>query len=267
MTEAPQKKNVALIFADLSRSALGTKSRIQESLRGVPVLRRTIERLEQVEALQEIIVFCPAQDESALRELTVGTAAVLIGLQETVPVSKRVPYRKWSLDSWRGGINEATVFDEQSYTGEMVQILRDREVYSVLAVAAEAVLVDPQLCAELIEYHHENEHVMRFTFTQAPPGLVPCVYRLDMLHELVLAQTHIGQLLCYDPENPHADYINMECAYRLDLELCVAADRAFAGRISDIGFPRKALCPVVRLLRARERYNFRGPFARLRHAG
>jgi len=235
MSEAAERKNVAIIYADAGRSALGIRSRVAEVINGKGVLRRTVERLQKAEQLSEIIVFCPEKQIRQIQPLVEGINVVVIGLHEEAPTSRYVHRRKWGLNCWRGGIREATVFDEQSFTAEMVLRLREREVYTAVAVPAEAILVDPQLIDGLIAHHHENGSAMRFTFTQAAPGLAGCAYRLDLLHELVQSNTSIGNLLYYDPESPHMDYIMQECNFRVTKELCVSPWRYLADTARSFG--------------------------------
>jgi len=228
MSDTNDKKNAAILYADLKRSVWGTRSYLTDRLAGRSVLERTISRLEQVNRLDEIIVFCPDEQQEQVRELIGQTAAIVKGLVEPVPVSKCMPGRKWAMNSWRGGIREASQFDEQAFTAEMVQYVREREIYTALSVAGEAVVVDPKLIDSLLEHHHEHGDAMRFTFTQAGPGLCGGAYRLDLLHELVLTRAYIGDLLRYDPATPHADYIVQECNYKVDPELYTTQFRYIA---------------------------------------
>ncbi len=228
MSEAAERKNAAILYADGARSALGLRSRIAEEVHGKTVLRRTVERLQRAEQLSEIIIFCPEAQMDQIQSLVEGMKAEIIGLKEEAPISRDVRRRKWGLNCWRGGIREATVFDEQSFTAEMVLRLRERDIYTAAAVPAESILVDPQLIDGLIAHHHEHGSGMRFTFTQAAPGLAGCAYRLDLLHELVQTNTAIGHLLYYDPESPHMDYIMQECNCRVAKNLCVSPYRYLA---------------------------------------
>ncbi len=228
MSNANNKKNAAILYADLKRNVWGTRSYLTDRLAGRSVLERTISRLEQANRLDEIIVFCPDEQQEQVRELIGQTTAIVKGLTEPVPLSKHIPGRKWAMDSWRGGIREATLFDEQAFTAEMVLYARERKIYTALSVACEAVVIDPKLTDALLEHHHEHGDAMRFTFTQAGPGLCGGAYRMDLLHELVLTGAYIGDLLRYDPATPHADYIVQECNYKVDPELYTTRFRYIA---------------------------------------
>ena len=222
------KKVVAVIYADLECSALGTRGRLAECLAGQPVLTRTVRRLEQADGLDEIVVLCPDSQRLAVQELVAGSEVVVEGLHDAVELSSSLPRRKWALESWRGGLGEAMQFDEHQFTKEMIDVLRGKSVHSVVLVPGEAVLVDPELVAGLVAHHHEAGNVMRFTFTQAAPGLVGCAFRLDLLGELEEAGVHVGNLLAYSPTEPRSDYVNDQCAYRIAQEFCTSPFRFLA---------------------------------------
>ena len=228
MISPAEQKNAAVLYADLQRTAIGTRARIADQLVGQPVLGRTVNQLQAADNLAQIIVFCPQDQQPTLEQLLDGAEAIVHGLQQPVPPNPRVQRRKWALTSWRGGLGEATVFDEQSFTPEMIQVLAERQIISVLAVPSEAVVIDPDLITGLVAHHREFGSEMRFTFSQAAPGLLGCMYRLDLLAELVQARAAIGDLLAYDPNAPQADSVNQNCTYRVAQHLCTSENRYLA---------------------------------------
>lgn len=236
-----EHKDGALLWVDLERGPLGLPSRAGDLLAGEAVLRRTVRRLERAQALQVILVCCPAAQAAPVERLLQGTRADVAALQEAVPISTYVPRRKWALASWRGGIREATVFDEQSVTAEMAQAAAAHGLTTVVQVAAEAVLIDPELIEAMLAQHHEHEQMFRFTFSQAPPGLGPCIYRLDMLGEVASLAAHVGDVLAYDPAGPHSDYIINETNYQLDMELVTAQGRCLADTARSFAALERAL--------------------------
>lgn len=222
------KKTAALVTADLSRSGLGTRSRLADNLAGTAVLKRTMERLGRVKGLDEILVFCPAGQRAKVQAIIGDQEVRLQELPAPLPVSPAVQRRKWALASWRGGLHEATLFDEPAITEEMVALARERDIYTAVVVPAEAVLADPELIDGLIEHHHRHDNLMRFTFTQAAPGLCGWAYRLDLYHELRLAGQHIGDLMNYDPDHTQGDQINQDSNYKVEQEICFSPFRYLA---------------------------------------
>jgi spiro-SPASM protein len=227
MTEV-KKKNVAYVDADLERSGLGGRSRVADVLAGTPVLRRTLSRLKKAQRLDAVLVFCPAGQREAMQRLAGGLADEVIGLNESPSIDAVIRRRKWALSSWRGGLGEATVFDELPITNEIVQNLKVREFYTALPIHAEAVAVDPVLLDGLIEHHRRFDDQMRFTFSHAAPGLVGCAYRLDLLHEAAMTKSHIGDVLAYDPDSPHMDLINETCCFEAPQSLSFSEFRYIA---------------------------------------
>ncbi len=239
------KKTVAIIYADTNCSNIGTESNITKPIGGRNVLGCTVGRLRQCKLIDEIVVFCPAEQQSAIGDLLGAVSSnsnvaggnnnehtvpevILHGLSERIAVNKRVRFRKWGLNSWRGGLGEATYFDEQRFCGEMVAFLANREAHTVYNVPAEAAFVCPELSDEIIKHHKEHTGEMRFTFSQSPPGLAGCVYRLDMLNDITVTGGYIGDVLAYNPDSPHADYIVQECAYKVGPEIYSSAWRYIA---------------------------------------
>ncbi len=209
-----ETKNAAFVYADLEQNVLGLRSRLADELGGVPVLRRTVNRLERAQQLDAVYVFCPQTQQAAVGSLLQNTVAIVVGLTEPVEPSTWLKRRKWSLASWRGGLGEATVFDELPASAEMVRALTQQSVQVAVAVPAGAVYVDPVLMDGLLEQHHEHRDDMRFTFAHTAPGLTGCAFRIDLLGDLVAARTTIGQLLAYNPDAPRGDFINHPCTYR-----------------------------------------------------
>jgi len=219
MAEENGHKIAALVYADIERGALGNRSYLADELAGENILRRTVRRLEGVKQLQEIILFTPKGQREKVKKLLAGTAAIVEGLKESAALSPRVRRRKWALESWRGGMHEAMQADEISITAEMVQTARQREVYTAVVVNAEAVLLAGELMEGMLEHHKEHGDEMRFSFTQSPPGLCGWAFRLDLLHELVQAKAHVGDILAYNPDQLRPDFIVEECNYKIPIEI------------------------------------------------
>lgn len=222
------KKTAALVTADLSSSGLGTRSRLADDLAGTAVLKRTLERLGRAKGLDEILVFCPPGQKESLQTIIEDPQVLVQELSSPLPISPAVQRRKWALATWRGGLHEATLFDEPAITEEMVALARERDIYTAVVVPAEAVLADPELIDGLVEHHHQHDSLMRFTFTQAAPGLCGWAYRLDLYHELRLTGQRIGDLMNYDPDHTQGDQINQDSNYKVEQEICFSPFRYLA---------------------------------------
>jgi len=139
---------VAAIDLDFEVSAIGTKPRLCETLAGVAVLTRTVERVAKVEGVEKVYVICPADQVRRYRALVPGS--VDEGWVEVrAAQTKGSPYaglirvgRKWSLDGWRGGLGGVCVLDEFTRSHELAVLAEETGAEGVLAVpAAECCLI------------------------------------------------------------------------------------------------------------------------------
>ena len=64
---------IAAAWADLRTTFLGTRSRLHECIDGVPILRRTVDRLTRSDRLGAIFILCPPEQAGACRDLLNGT--------------------------------------------------------------------------------------------------------------------------------------------------------------------------------------------------
>ena len=68
---------IAVIQADLETTTLGTRSRLADELAGVPVLRRTVERLSAAKCIAAVYVLCPLAQRDRCERLIEGTGAIV----------------------------------------------------------------------------------------------------------------------------------------------------------------------------------------------
>jgi radical SAM protein with 4Fe4S-binding SPASM domain len=212
--------NGAIIYADLNQGTLGNQSRLATQLGGVAILTRTIKQIQKAKHLDQILVFCPSDQVSDIEALLGDTTATIHGLSTPSPTSNIINKRKWSLNSWRGGISEALVFDESQYNGEIIEIAKAASIYFAISIAPEASFVEPDIIDGVIEQYHDNLDAFKFSFAHTAPGLACCGYRLDLLHTLVDHKVGLGHLLAYDPDTPQQDFINRGCTFNTPIEWC-----------------------------------------------
>ena len=214
MTDRP--KTAIWIYADLETSPIGTRSRLADDLAGKPVLTRTVNQLSKTKEFDAIVVFCVQADKSKVESLVAGCdqRVEVVGVDNQVK-SKYIKLRKWALECWRGGIGEFTQFDEDTVSAEMVNYGIAHKHNVVMVCSAASAVIDPELLDSVCSHYFENQDKMRFTFSQAPPGLCGCMYRLDLLRDIVQSGLSIGNVLTYDPDAPHSDYIVHECTYKV----------------------------------------------------
>lgn len=152
--------------------------------------------------------------------------------------------RLWAADCWRGGLGGLTIFDEIIEPAGMLAALEELGADAALAVAGDWCLVDPDLCAALVERHREDPAANRVAFTQAAPGLAGCVVDRAALADFragrVTAGTYasFGGMLAYVPVVPLADPIARQVcvpvapAVRDALVRCIPDTRWRAGLLA-----------------------------------
>lgn len=204
---------VAAIEVDLTETPLGTYSRCADELEGVPVLRRTTERLLQARQLAGIHVLCPSDQVSRGSRL-VETERVKVWSHDLgVPPWRTLvrSARKWSLDGWRGGIGGTTTFDEYTDPRVLRHLLRHVQADAVLSVPPTAAFVDPDLADRMIAHRRAIGDEARMVLTQAPPGLAGILLDRSLVEELGEKGIPIGWLVSYKPDAPQKDVIFTSC--------------------------------------------------------
>ncbi len=202
-------KVLAAIQADFETTPIGTRSRLADELRGLPILRRTVDRLRQVESVEGVFVLCPSSQRERCAALIAGTGV------EVRPHDAAPPpwgglvrsARKWSLDSWRGGIGGTTVFDEYTDCRLLEGLLRAVPGDAVLVVPPAAVVFDPRLADDMIRHRKTSEDETRLVFTPGPPGIAGILLDAALIGELAAQNLPIGWLFSYQPDSPRKDLI------------------------------------------------------------
>ncbi len=223
-------KCISALEVDLDRSPIGTRSRATDELLGQPVLTRTLKQLARAEKSERIFVICPDAQRSRCESLIPGE------LQDRVTVrAPRVtvdPYRnlirtarKWSLDSWRGGLGGTTSVDEYTRSDELAILAHEEKADCVVSAPSCAPLIDPTMIDALIDHADETSEEARMTFAQAPPGLVPTVFRRELLLEM--GQKHVppGFVMAYKPDAPMMDLTHKSCCFTAPESVRYAAGR------------------------------------------
>ncbi len=226
-------KVIAAIEVDLVTTPLGTRSRCADELGGVPVLRRTVERLMRCRNLAGIHLLCPPEQVNRCSKLVDGLAAVVHPNALGPPPWRSLvqPARKWALDGWRGGIGGTTVFDEYTDPRVLSELLRSLErspspqpspqwgegglkstcsdinPQAVLSVPPAAPFFDPGIADRMIEHRRSIGDEARLVVTQSPPGMAGVLLDRELVLELGERGIPIGWLISYKPDAPQKDVI------------------------------------------------------------
>jgi len=229
-TEIAPVKAVATIQTDLEMTPLGTRSRLADELHGVPILRRTVERVCAAPGLAGVYVLVAERQADRCRALLSGTSAVVQPVNADPPPWANLirASRKWSLDGWRGGVGGSTVFDEYTDCRLIDGLLRHVEADAVLSVPPAAPLFDSELAGRMIEHRLSNRDEARLTFTQAVPGIAGIVLDAALVKELAGASVPIGWAFSYKPDDPRRDLIFQPACMEIPALLRFAVGRLIA---------------------------------------
>lgn len=204
---------IAALQADLDVTPIGAKSRLADELRGVPVLRRTVERIRTAPSIEKIFVLIPSSQRDRCARILEGTGAEIVPHDAgPSPWSALVrSARKWSLDGWRGGIGGATSFDE-FFDGRLLEgLLKQFPADAVLVAPAAAPLIDPSLIEKLIAHRRADQEETHLAFTPVPPGLAGIILDAGLILQLAQSNLPIGWLFGYQPNVPRKDLIFQPC--------------------------------------------------------
>jgi hypothetical protein len=180
--------NIAtLIFADFEETFWGRPSRLLETLRGDKVLAHTLRRAARVASEPPVLVVSP-RDAFAAR-----TAVEHCGVQARVLVDDITARhrremtraaRKWNPAGWRGGLANATWFDEFVEPSAVLRALDALQADAALCLEGHQAAFDVALAKEMIAQMREGDGAIRYVFTAAPPGLAGLVLHRASLQEL-----------------------------------------------------------------------------------
>lgn len=224
---------IATMTADLETTPLGTQSRLANELHGIPVLRRTVERVARAKRVDVIFVICPEAQYDRCCALIAGTGATVCKQVGPSPAwSKLVQAgRKWSLDGWRGGIGGTTHFDEYVCCSLISGLLRAENADAVLAVSPAAPLFDPGFADRMIEHLEHIREDTRIVFAQTPPGISGVVLTAPLVKELADQNIPIGWVLNYKPDTPIKDLIFEQCCFEVPTAVRHASGRLVADTV------------------------------------
>lgn len=215
----------AILVACFARTGLGIDRSAADAELDAPlgpfvsVLSATLDRLLRAAAIRTVNVLTdnPERARAALLPQQVADPRVRIVFDPALWTGRSdalASARRWARTSWRGGLGDLAVWDELVDPDAIARLLADRGATAAILAGADWCALDPALTASLIERHAEQPAQHRLTFSQAAPGLSPCLVSRG-LAEQVSAGTHwresplatLGGMLGWVPMAPVMDLI------------------------------------------------------------
>ena len=248
---------VAIIPVDPDHGSLGTRRRLQDPVAGsLNALELTLARLAPSERVRTVLLL--ATDPDRVRSLLVHTSAFapldirVVPLEHDAMPARRAAIagaRLFSPACWRGGITGLTIYDELLLPRQMARAIAEHapQAEAALLLGPDWCAVDAATCDAIVDRYSEHPAGSRVTFTQAAPGLAPCLLARSIIDEFAASQDRAGHLatigssLGYIPVAPQSDPIAKPC--------CVPVDPAWrdlgARAILDLPLARAALLPAL----------------------
>lgn len=198
-------------------SALGhTTDPTAQLLPGYTALHLTLTRL--LRCRHAGLIFVLAQDTELARRCAgpLATHGRIRFVACDRPPSRYAPatlraMRTFARHSWRGA--PLTVFDELVDLGLLAAVLEEHKLPAAILCASDWSLLDPLMTEVICDRYLEDPVAHRMSFSQAGPGLVPCVLDVNTARHLAKnAPTtgifaSLGGILGYVPVAASADMI------------------------------------------------------------
>jgi len=223
-------KLIAAILADLDVSPIGTRSRLAEPLAGVPVLRRTVQRVRRIEGLDSVHVLVPSKQHVQVQELLRGLAAD-VHPADLPPAPHQAVVtlaRKWALGNWRGGISGACGIDESFHAAALLALGQAVRADGVMMVPAHAALLNVDLSQRMLEHFLQQAEHYRIVLSQSPPGLTPVFLAMPLLADLDRTGFPPGVTMAYNPAAPEPDRVAKPICYQVPTPVVCSSGRWLA---------------------------------------
>lgn len=203
-------KIALLVFADFVHNFWGRPSQLRRPLGDRAVLDHTLRRAGRIQGVDQRIVVVRPRDADAAA--TAARPFAEVGWQIWPHDNGQRPRqpllssaRKWNMPSWRGGLTNATWYDEFVEPALVLAALQSLEADAAFCFEGHQAALDPQLCSQMVRQAREADPPVKFVFTAAPPGLAGLLLHRSALTELCSANLPFGVLVTYRPEYPMTD--------------------------------------------------------------
>ncbi|MFO0835142.1 MAG: 6-hydroxymethylpterin diphosphokinase MptE-like protein [Phycisphaerales bacterium] len=204
---------VAHVHVDAARGGLGTARDLSAPIAGGKnALQLTLARLARSRRLDGVVITSDDPDRARTIAGSEGQNATFVKAsgrtRRPVEIARLTARR-----SWRGGLGNASVFDEVFDPVIARAAIGASGAAAIAPVGADWALVDSAMIDACIERHEQNPAAMSLVFTPAAPGLATCVVGAALAAELAEKGESagvfgtIGALLGYIPIAPQADPI------------------------------------------------------------
>ncbi|MEM6749511.1 MAG: SPASM domain-containing protein [Planctomycetota bacterium] len=219
---------VALVVTDLNRGWLGLPAHLSDRLGARTALEHAVSRAAAIPQVRRVVLVHPPGQAplDRLDPLAFGKPVDAWTHDDAgVAPAHLVAARKWALTAWRGGLGQATAYDELMPARPLAEAMRRFDAGSALIVRADWCFFDADLAAQVLERHLSAPDAMKIVFSQAPPGLGSIAASRSVLEELAEHHAGFGAALRYNPAKPAIDPIGRDVNVAVSAEVRVHARR------------------------------------------
>lgn len=199
---------IAAIKSNPDINHLGLKSRSLEEVNGMTILEHVVKRLNDIPDISKIMLFSDqihTLTETLEKKYNIEC---MVGNFPDVNVRESmIRARKWSLESWRGGVFYTMSFDEFANPYLMNWIFDKEDPSGVLVVNDTSLFLDKDIITRLCQLHEHHKKTEMFYFTQAAVSMGGEIYCRIITRSLQEKNVTIRSALYYNPEKTERDFI------------------------------------------------------------
>lgn len=253
-----RRRVCAVIPVDEDRGALGIARPIEAPIAGgLNALELTLARLARAREVDGLVLLSrqPERVRRAIARFEGAERVQIVHVEEPRNETRAravAGARRWAHWCWRGGVAGLTCHDEVMDPAELLPVMEEFGIDAAAPVGADWCAIDPDLTDACISRHREAPEQMGLVFTQAPPGLAPCVVSRALVKDLA-GQSRtggplatLGGLLGYTPSRARADAIAKANCVAIEPEMRDLLERFIADSPARCESFREALATLGR---------------------
>jgi hypothetical protein len=176
---------------------LGHKSRLADKIGGNPLLWWTLKKAASMKNVSQVFILADGVEARRAVQTAGGLPVEIIehGVQAGPARRRFIRLRKWALNSWQGGIANASIFGEDLDPAGMLAVAKKTRSDFVMKLSAYGPLADDDFTGKMAE---DLDARLPLKLSNSPPGLAAEIYSLDILKKMLNARGGIEGLLQYD---------------------------------------------------------------------
>lgn len=183
------RRIAAIVTADFDRGGCGAPRNLAAPVGTLNVLELTIARVAQASSVSHVVVLTesPELADRALRARPDGVRLEIRQSDGHPHGARRELVRRaraWSRECWRGGLGNATVWDEAYSAPVLSAAMHELRLDAALVLGGDWACVDPTLIDQIVARYLEAPSRQPFVFSPAAPGLAPVLLARELVDEL-----------------------------------------------------------------------------------